>query len=212
MCGANKNLINFIWWLDIAVLAIRVVCTDTERETLPFTTNRVSQTLRIAYVMYMLVLADSVRNIRAKKILKIALELKQQLHIETAVWWYVFTQNRSEQAHWMRCCAYLCYYYYEIKSKIIDSIFERRTQNNKESREKKKICTWKESKSFWKISFQLHNSVSISKNLDYAYAFVSVTLLAKVSFIKFCGHRFVLWFSYVCASVCMRVSVFFSLF
>lgn len=45
----------------------------------------------------------------------------------------VRAQNRSQS---VLLRAYL-YYYYEIRSKIIDSIFERTAQNNKESRGKK---------------------------------------------------------------------------
>lgn len=41
------------------------------------------------------------------------------------------------------------------------------------------------SKSFRKISFQLHNSASISANLDYAGAFVSVVPLAKILWSSF---------------------------
>lgn len=77
---------------------------------------------------------------------------------------------------------------------------EKRKQQRIETR-KNEMCTWKESKSFWKISIQLHNSVSISENLDYAYAFVSITPLPEVAFQNLWSSfhfKHIQWFDMCC--------------
>lgn len=143
MCTANKNLINFIWWLDTVVFAIRVEHTHTKNHS---HTHRMLFHRHYVYMMPCNTYACSCwqRTQHQKKSWEDCIRFEAAtIHKNSWDAICVRTESMGASAGTDSFSVLLCSCSYDIviiivkSNPIIDSIFERRAQTTKNQEWKK---------------------------------------------------------------------------